>query len=153
MQYFKNRDTNAVEGEQDNRIVYELIAADTVETTTYSGVGISTDTDFKRPTMWRKQTNDLIIDGVRISKERNYLEPQIQPTTGIIKSITPSDTKIYVKDSWLFQQVDNLGQTKNDINIKFTLNTLLNDFHVKETKEAAAKTETKRIGIFRLILQ
>jgi hypothetical protein len=103
--------------EQDNRIVYELIAADTVETTTYGGIGISTDSDFNRPTMWRKQTNDMIIDGVRISKERNYLEPQIQPTTGIIKSITPSDTKIYVKDSWLFQQVDNLGQTKNDINI------------------------------------
>ena len=103
--------------EQDNRIVYELIAADTVETTTYAGVGISTDSDFNRPTMWRKQTNDLIIDGVRISKERNYLEPQIQPTTGIIKSITPTDTKIHVKDSWLFKQVDNLGQTKNDINI------------------------------------
>ena len=103
--------------EQDNRIVYELIAADTVETTTYAGVGISTDGDFNRPTMWRKQTNDLIIDGVKISKERNYLEPQILPTTGIIKSITPTDSKIYVKDSWLFKQVDNLGQTKNDINI------------------------------------
>ena len=103
--------------EQDNRIVYELIAADTVETTTYAGVGISTDSDFNRPTMWRKQTNDMFIDGVKISKERNYLEPQIQPTTGIIKSITPADTKIYVKDSWLFQKVDNLGQTRNNINI------------------------------------
>jgi len=103
--------------EQDNRIVYELIASDTVETTTYGGVGISTDADFKRPTMWRKQTKDLIIDGVKISKERNYLEPQILPTTGIIKSIAPTDTKIYVKDTWLFKQVDNLGQTKNDINI------------------------------------
>ena len=67
--------------------------------------------------MWRKQTNDLIIDGVKISKERNYLEPQILPTTGIIKSINPTDTKMYVKDSWLFKQVDNLGQTKNDISI------------------------------------
>ena len=24
---------------------------------------------------------------------------------------------MYVKDSWLFKQVDNLGQTRNDINI------------------------------------
>ena len=38
-------------------------------------------------------------------------------TTGIIKSINSTDTKMYVKDSWLFKQVDNLGQTKNDINI------------------------------------
>jgi len=105
------------ESEQDNRVVYELIASDTVETTTYSGVGISTDGTFSRPTMWRKQTEDLIIDGQSMSKERNYLEPKILPTTGIIKSITPTDTKIYVQDTWLFQQVDNLGQTQNDINI------------------------------------
>jgi len=102
---------------QDQRVVYELIASDTVETTTYSGVGISTDADFTRPTVWKKQLQDLIIDGVSISKERNYLEPQILPTTGIIKSISPNDGKIYVKDSWLFKQVDNLGQTQNDINI------------------------------------
>ena len=103
--------------EQDNRIIYELIASDTVETTTYGGIGISTDTNFIRPTMWRKQTSDLIIDGVRISKERNYLEPQIQPTSGIIKSITPSDEKIYVKNSWFFKTVDDLDVTKNDITI------------------------------------
>ena len=67
--------------------------------------------------MWRKQTQDLIIDGVSISKERNYLEPQIFPSSGIIKSISPADSKIYIKDSWLFKRVDNLGQTQNDINI------------------------------------
>jgi hypothetical protein len=103
--------------EQDNRVVYELIAADTVETTTYSGVGISTNADFARPMMWRKQTQDLIIDGVSISKERNYLEPDIVPTSGIIKSISPTDSKIYVKDSWMFKKVDDLGQTLNNINI------------------------------------
>jgi len=103
--------------EQDNRIVYELIASDTVETTTYGGVGISTDSDFKRPVMWRKQTKDSFIDGVRISKERNYLEPQILPTSGIIKSITPTDTKIYIKDSWLFEKVDDISGAANIINI------------------------------------
>tara|TARA_B100000214_G_scaffold366038_1_gene334509 strand:- start:58 stop:2616 length:2559 start_codon:yes stop_codon:yes gene_type:complete len=103
--------------EQDNRIVYELIASDTVETTTYGGVGISTDSDFKRPVMWRKQTKDSFIDGVSISKERNYLEPQILPTSGIIKSITPTDTKIYIKDSWLFEKVDDISGAANIISI------------------------------------
>jgi len=107
----------ARQSRQDSRVIYELIASDTVETTTYAGVGISTDADFNRPTIWRKQTKDLIIDGVSISKERNYLEPSISPITGIIKSISPTDGKIYVRDSWLFKQVDNLGQTQNDINI------------------------------------
>ena len=94
-----------------------MIAADTIETTTYSGLGISTDTDFKRPTMWRKQTNDLVIDGENISKERNYLSARILPTTGIIKSISPSDQKIRVKDAWSFKQIDGLDQTLNDISI------------------------------------
>ena len=86
----------AKQSRQDSRVIYELIASDTVETTTYAGVGISTDADFNRPTIWRKQTKDLIIDGVSISKERNYLEPSISPITGIIKSISPTDGKIYV---------------------------------------------------------
>ena len=103
--------------EQDNRVVYELIAADTLETQTYSGVGISTDASFERPTMWRKQTDDITIDGLRISKERNYLEPKINACSGIIKSITSSDTKIYIKDSWLFSNVDGLGSNLNNISI------------------------------------
>jgi len=103
--------------EQENRPVYELISSDTVETTTYGGIGISTDGDFDRPIMWRKQTEDTVIDGRKISKKRSYLEPGIAPSSGIIKSISPTDTKIYIKDSWLFQQVDNLGQTENNISI------------------------------------
>ena len=65
---------------QDQRVVYELIELfDTVETQTYSGSGISTNKDFKRPVAWTKQTNDLVIDGINISKQRNYLEPRIFP--------------------------------------------------------------------------
>ncbi len=103
--------------EQDNRIIYELIAADTVETQTYSGIGIVTDPAARRPTMWRKQTNDMIIDGVKISKERNYLEPQIYPTSGIIKSVSNSDSTIWIEDSWLFNHVDELDQDVNNVRI------------------------------------
>ena len=117
LQYFRDLEINQSELEQNNRTVYELIAADTVETTTYSGVGISTDAAFRRPTMWRKQTKDLIIDGEHISKERNYLTAKITPTTGIIKSISPSDGRIYVKDAWSFEKIDAIDQTLNDISI------------------------------------
>ena len=47
--------------EQDNRVIYELIASDTVETTTYAGVGISTDENFVRPVVWRKQVDLSLI--------------------------------------------------------------------------------------------
>ena len=103
--------------EQDNRVIYALIAADTVETQTYSGVGISTDSTFLRPTVWRKQTQDMTIDGLRISKERNYLEPKILPTSGIIKSVSPTDTRIYIKDSWSFSVVDGIEGNLNNISI------------------------------------
>ncbi len=103
--------------EQDNRVIYELIASDTVETTTYAGVGISTDENFIRPVVWRKQVDDLVVDGVMMSKERNYLEPQIFPTSGIIKSILPNDNKIYIKDSWMFKRVDPLGDAFQKVNI------------------------------------
>ena len=101
--------------QQGERIIYELIASDTVETQNYSGVGIVTDTAFTRPTIWTKQTSDLIIDGEKVSKERDYLEPQIYPNTNIIASVGSTDTKMYVKDPYLFSRIDDLGQTLNDI--------------------------------------
>ena len=102
---------------QDQRVIYELIASDTVETETYSGVGINSDPNFKRPVEWCKQTSDIIIDGEVISKERNYLEPKYNPSTNIIASIGSTDTKFYVNNSWNFSRVDDLGQTLNDVRI------------------------------------
>ena len=102
---------------QEKRIIYELIASDTVETETYAGVGIVTDSSFNRPVEWTKQTSDIIIDGQIISKERNYLELQYFPATNIIASVATTSTKLYVNDSWAFKRVDDLGQTLNDIRI------------------------------------
>ena len=103
---------------QTQRVIYELIASDTVETETYAGVGIVTDTSFKRPVEWCKQTSDLTVDGVPISKERDYLEPQYMPTTNIIKSVGINTTKLFVNNTWAFSKIDDLGQTLNDIKIR-----------------------------------
>ena len=103
---------------QDPRLVYQLISADTVETQVYSGVGIVTDNTIKRPVDWKKQTEDVIIDGAKIDKSRNYLEPQIYPCTNIIKSVSATDTKIYVKNTYpLFTKLDNTDGSRNSIRI------------------------------------
>ena len=102
---------------QNERTIYELIASDTVETETYAGVGIVTDTSFLRPVEWTKQTSDVIIDGQIISKERSYLEPLYLPSTNIIASIGSTDNEIYVEDCWSFSRIDDLGQTLNDIRV------------------------------------
>ena len=101
---------------QDERIIYELIASDSVETQTYGGVGIVTNSTFLRPVVWSKQSSDLIIDGIKISKQRDYLEPKIYPSTNIITSVASTDSKIYVKNTYpLFDNLDDLSQTLNDI--------------------------------------
>ena len=101
---------------QDERIIYELIASDSVETQTYGGVGIVKNSTFLRPVVWSKQSSDLIIDGIKISKQREYLEPKIYPSTNIIASVASTDSKIYVKNTYpLFNNLDDLSQTLNDI--------------------------------------
>ena len=115
--------TNPINGnsslEQDERIVYELISSDSVETQTYTGVGILTSAnDFDRPLMWEKQTTDRIIDGVKVSKSRVELEPQIYPSTHIIKSVEKTDTKIYVRNTYpTFTTYDSITGNLNNISI------------------------------------
>jgi len=102
---------------QERRTIYALIASDTVETETYTSVGINTDNSFLRPVEWTKQTSDLVIDGLRIAKTRIYLEPLYYPSTKVIAPVGPTDTTIYAEDVWSFEKIDNLGQTLNDIKI------------------------------------
>ena len=68
--------------------------------------------------MWEKQISDKIIDGIKVSKSRVQLEPQIYPNTNIIKSIADTDTKIYVKNIYpTFTTYDSITGTLNNIRI------------------------------------
>ena len=111
LQYFDNNVS------QDRRTIYALIAADTVETETYTGVGINSDGSFLRPVEWTKQTSDLIIDGLRISKARNSYSSRYFPTTNIIHPVAPTDSVIYAENVWAFDEVDNRVQSLNNVTI------------------------------------
>ena len=103
---------------QDRRTIHELTASDLVNTNTYFGQGILPNSDFSRPVVWTKQREDKIIDSLYISKERDYLEPQIYPATKVIKSFSGSDTKIYVEDTYAFHHIDaSVGSVLNDVRI------------------------------------
>ena len=102
---------------QDERKIYELLSSDSVQTQVYGGVGIRTD-GFERPIKWCKQTSDMVIDGVYISKSRVSWAPQLTPTTNIIKDVSSTDNKIYVKNTYpTFSHTDDLAQNLNDIRI------------------------------------
>ena len=99
---------------QTNRTIYELSASDTVETKPMVEVVLSTDGNYFRPTTWRKQTTDtLIINGLKISKQRDYLEPAIFPNTNIIVNLML--LTVYVKDGWSFSKIDDIGGILDDI--------------------------------------
>ena len=103
---------------QDRRTIHELTASDLVNTNTYYGQGILPNSDFSRQVVWTKQREDKIIDSMLISKERDYLEPQIYPNTKVIKSISASDTKVYVEDTYAFHHIDaSVGSVLNDVRI------------------------------------
>ena len=82
---------------QDPRIIRETISRDTLQTTIYKQQGI---TDVKipmRPVTWRKQQDDKIVDGVKVSKARGLYAGQVFPATNIIADVATTDTSIYAK--------------------------------------------------------
>lgn len=81
---------------ENNRIVTDIILPDTVETSPYNSVGITSNLEFLRPVKWCKQRNDTVIDGVEINKNRIRYEPNIFPSSNLIQSVSAGSTQIFV---------------------------------------------------------
>jgi hypothetical protein len=82
--------------QQDERLVTNVISADSVETNTYTGPGISDDINCIRTVTWCQQRSDKLVDGKIISKSRNLYEPLVNPVSYIIKDINETTDTIYV---------------------------------------------------------
>jgi hypothetical protein len=85
---------------QDPRVVYEVAAADKLETNLYFSAGI--DDANPKPLTWIKQKVDRVISGEVVYKVRDQLESQIFPTSRIIKDVKPEDTDLFVDNIELF---------------------------------------------------
>ena len=83
--------------QQDSRLVMEVVSTDIVETNAYSGPGISQDFNLLRPVVWCKQTEDKIINGQEVAKDRILYEPLIYPSTNIIQNVSIASTEIFVE--------------------------------------------------------
>ena len=62
---------------QNQRVVTGISTLEIADTNPYPGPGVVTDTSFTRPVSWCKQTDDLVINGDFVTKDRVGLEPQI----------------------------------------------------------------------------
>jgi len=83
---------------QEPRIIVGItsLSSDSVTTTPYNGIGISTDISLLRPSNWRKQTSDLIVNNRPVGKDRVELEADIFPTAFAIQPIGAGTTYVYV---------------------------------------------------------
>jgi len=105
--------TNDVKKLNENeRIVSDIVASDFANTFIYSDKGIVEDFNLLRPVLLSKQTEDLVIDGQFIGKDRVYNEASIYPSAKIISEITPSSTEFYVDTLKPF--FDNAAETIED---------------------------------------
>lgn len=86
---------------QKERKVTDLLTPTSVKTNTYTipseTVNILTETEYYRTINWKKQKNDLYIDGNQVNKNRVLYEPTIIPTTNIIQSVGIGSTLIFVE--------------------------------------------------------
>jgi hypothetical protein len=81
---------------QEDRLVIDISAADTIITNNYAGQGVVADELFERPISWCKQTVDKIIDENEVAKDRIYYEPAITPSTNILHNVGLGSTAIFV---------------------------------------------------------
>ena len=83
--------------QQENaRTISSITNVDKCETLPYFGPGNTTDTTFERPVTWCRQTQDKIINGQEVGKDREIYEPVINPVANIISSVGIGSTAIYV---------------------------------------------------------
>ena len=82
--------------QEDARTISSITNVDKCETLPYFGPGNTTDTTFERPVTWCRQTQDKIINGQEVGKDREIYEPVINPVANIISSVGVGSTAIYV---------------------------------------------------------
>jgi len=83
---------------ENSRLVSEeVVSTDTARTNVYSYPGISNDPNYLRPVIWCRQTQDKIINGKEVGKDRIIYEPIITPSTNIIQNVSTASTQIFVE--------------------------------------------------------
>jgi hypothetical protein len=80
---------------QKKRGISDIISSDRALTSLYSGVGINSSVS--RPVIWCKQTEDKIVNGDKILKDRDSYEPLITPSTNIIQTVGVGSSEIFVE--------------------------------------------------------
>jgi hypothetical protein len=94
---------------QNERIVSEIVSSDYANTLIYSEKGIANDFNLLRPVILSKKTEDSVIDGQFVGKNRVYYESNIYPAAKLISNITENSSEFYIDSLKPF--FDNAAET------------------------------------------
>ena len=72
--------------QENERLVTQIVSTDVINTNVYSGPGITENQNLLRSLSWCRQTEDKIIDGQQVTKDRTLYEAYIQPSTNLIQN-------------------------------------------------------------------
>ena len=118
---------------EDERKVVDVLSIETVETNPYFGPGNTSNTTLSRPINWCRQTEDLIINEREVSKDREFYEPLIYPTTYAIQPVGVGSTIVYVESLRPFFNPTN----ENTVSLDFQNNVT---FISQDSKVSASAT-------------
>ena len=82
--------------QEDIRTVSQITSIGASKTLPYYGPGTTKDVNLERPLTWCRQTEDKIINGKAVGKDRELYEPVINPVANIISPVSVGATIIYV---------------------------------------------------------
>ena len=119
--------------QEDERTVSSINSTDILSTNPYFGPGNVDDTTLVRPVTWCRQTEDKIVDGLEVGKDRILYEPIISPFAYIIKSVGIGSTTIYVDNIRPFFN----PQNENNVTLEFQKKITITS---QDTKISAAAT-------------
>tara|TARA_Y100000004_G_scaffold95231_1_gene106697 strand:+ start:4064 stop:15256 length:11193 start_codon:yes stop_codon:yes gene_type:complete len=118
---------------EDPRLVYSVDSTERVTTNAYYGPGNTKDINLERPVIWCRQTEDIIVNGKRVGKDRNQYKANIFPASNAIQTVGVGSTTIYVENARpLFNQ-----QNENDVSLTFQKDLFIVS---QDSKVAAAAT-------------
>ena len=87
---------------QSDRVVSEITEVSEVDTPSYGGGGISTNPSLVRVISWKKQENDLVVDGLPIAKDRPLQVGNFFPSARLIRNVGTSSVTTYVDNAFPF---------------------------------------------------
>lgn len=126
--------------DQEDRSVKDVTSTDSLETFPYGGPGILEDPFIERPVNWCRQSNDIVVDGLEITKDRDLYEAAIHPLTNIIYDIGVGSTVLYVESVKTF-----FDNKKENADVKY--NNIVDIITQDEISEALAIANVNNSGI------